>query len=75
MSLTIYERECLVRNTLADNLHIIRPEQIVLAKEYTYNQSNLRVDLQTVDKHDVFREWEFKLYADYKALVLSTDDI
>ncbi|MFG0217179.1 hypothetical protein ACFU8X_29410 [Brevibacillus porteri] len=63
-----FEKETLIRDAFARNLKKFKPDQLVLAKEANCSQSNLRVDLQTVDKNEVFREWEFKLYADYKAL-------
>lgn len=63
-----YERECLIRDTYAARMEHEKPDQIVIGREAKYSNSNLRVDLQTVDKNNLYREWEFKLYADYKAL-------
>lgn len=68
MDIKEFERECLIRDTYALNIGQEKPDQIVIGKEARYRSSNLRVDLQTVDKHNLYREWEFKLYADYKAL-------
>ncbi|MGD6893745.1 hypothetical protein [Bacillus infantis] len=62
------ERECLIRDTYALNIEQEKPDQIIIGREARYQTSNLRVDLQTVDKNNLYREWEFKLYADYKAL-------
>lgn len=50
------------------NLKMFRPNEICVSKELSLNSSSLRVDMQTVDIHNNFRDWEFKIYADYKAL-------
>ncbi|MBN9654700.1 hypothetical protein J0K78_10535 [Halobacillus sp. GSS1] len=63
-----FEKECLIRDEYGQQIDQLKPGQIVIGRETSYEESKIRVDLQTVDQNDVFREWEFKLYADYKAL-------
>jgi hypothetical protein len=60
--------ECRVRDYYAEQLRHQRPDERVLKTEVYYATSNLRADMRTIDKNNVIREWEFKLYADYRAL-------
>lgn len=63
-----FAKECKIRDCYIKNLHLLRPNEIYIAKEHPLHSSALRVDMQTVDINNTFRDWEFKIYADYKAL-------
>jgi hypothetical protein len=63
-----YEHECRIRNCFAKNLTDIRPNERLIATESVYEGTGTRVDMRTVDKFNVLREWEFKIQAGYTAL-------
>ena len=66
--LKIYEHECRVRDAYADGLSDHRLGEVLARTEQGYEGTLLRADMRTIDKSDLIREWEFKIFADYKAL-------
>ena len=63
-----YEHECRIRDCFAKNLFDLRPNERLIATESVYEGTGTRVDMRTVDKFNVLREWEFKIEAGYTAL-------
>lgn len=63
-----FAKECKIRDCYMKNLKSLRPNEICISKELPLNSASLRVDMQTVDTNNIFRDWEFKIYADYKSL-------
>lgn len=63
-----FANECKIRDCYMKNLKLLRPNEMCISKELSFNSSSLRVDMQTVDTNNIFRDWEFKIHADYKAL-------
>src|SRR5262245_3373399 len=61
-----YERH--VRDLYAERLTELRPGERLVRKELRYSTAARRIDMRTVDRWGVLREWEFKLDADYRAL-------
>lgn len=68
MTQTLVAHECHIRDSFADRLATLRPHERLLKTEVQYDQSRIRADMRTVDEHEVWREWEFKVHADYTAL-------
>lgn len=60
--------ECRVRDFYAEHIAKIRPKDRLVRREQRYDGSRLRADMRTVNEANILNEWEFKLYADYKAL-------
>lgn len=63
-----FEHECRIRNCFAKNLSDLRPNERLIATESVYEGTGTRVDMRTIDKFNVLREWEFKIEAGYSAL-------
>ncbi|MDM1328907.1 hypothetical protein [Acinetobacter indicus] len=63
-----YEHECAIRNYYAKNLEFFRENKKLIGKELRYSSTYLRSDMRTIDTSNYLREWEFKIFADYKAL-------
>lgn len=63
-----YEHECRIRDCFAKSLRDLRPNERLIATESVYEGTCTRVDMRTVDKFNVLREWEFKIDAGYSAL-------
>lgn len=63
-----YAHECRIRDLYAQELAKNRPNELVVGKERRYRTARRRVDLRTVDKSGLLREWEFKIRADYRTL-------
>lgn len=63
-----YEHECRIRDCFAKNLSDLRPNERLIATESVYEGTGTRVDMRTLDKFNVLREWEFKIEAGYTAL-------
>lgn len=60
--------EIQVRDYFARHLRRVRPTHRLVRREQGYSNCGLRADMRTVDEHDVIREWEFKIHADYRAI-------
>lgn len=63
--LGIAERQ--LRDKFAARLSDFRPNEKLLGCEITY-RCGLRSDMETIDKDNTVRIWEFKLNADYSAI-------
>ncbi|MBJ6146299.1 hypothetical protein [Hymenobacter sp. BT559] len=68
MEPTIYAHETRIRNAFASVLRDYRKNERVAQKEVKYIEAGARADMRTVDHHNIIREWEFKIEADYSAL-------
>lgn len=64
----LFAGECRVRDYYAKHLDVVRKGELLVRREQGYPTSATRADMRTVDPSNVLREWEFKLYADYRAL-------
>ena len=63
-----YDHECRIRDYFAKSLTEFRPNERLIATESVYQGTCTRVDMRTIDKFNVIREWEFKIHASYSAL-------
>ena len=63
-----FAHECRIRDFFARNLADHRPFECVLETEPGYATSLLRADMRTVHRRNTLREWEFKVFANHKAL-------
>ncbi len=63
-----FQHECRIRDFYTQHLSSERPNELRVSTEQGYSGSLLRADLRTVDKNNLLREWEFKIWADYRAL-------
>ncbi|MGD6894271.1 hypothetical protein [Bacillus infantis] len=65
---TNFAHECRIRDSFANQLCDFRENERLIGSEQWYQGSRVRVDMRTIDKYDVIREWEFKIFAGYEAL-------
>ncbi|WP_410819110.1 hypothetical protein [Micromonospora sp. 050-3] len=63
-----YAHECRIRDLYATRLDEFRPDERLLKTEHSYEDSKVRGDMRTIDRHDVIRIWEFKISAGYEGL-------
>jgi hypothetical protein len=63
-----YARECLIRDLYSKRLREFRPAEKLLKTEYTFTGSRVRADMRTIDRADLLRIWEFKIFASYEGL-------
>ena len=63
-----FANECQIRDYYAENFAEFRLNERIIEREHKCGQTAIRADLYSVDCQKIFREWEFKIYADYKAL-------
>ena len=63
-----FASECKIRDFYSEQMPKLRPAELVVMREATFQNWPLRADLRTVDQSNVLREWEFKLRADYSSL-------
>lgn len=63
-----FAHETRIRDAYSARLATYRQKELLVKREVTYKAASVRADLRTVDEHDLLREWEFKLVADYSAL-------
>jgi RecB family endonuclease NucS len=57
-----------IRDLYAARLSVLRPDERLVKTEFRYSTAARRVDMRTIDRFGVFREWEFKVSADHRAL-------
>jgi hypothetical protein len=63
-----HERECKVRDYYASELARHRPDELLVARENSYEGTAVRADMRTIDRSNITRLWEFKISASYEAL-------
>lgn len=63
-----FAHECQIRDYYAKNFAEFRLDEQIIEREHKCGATAIRADLYSVDCQDIFREWEFKIHADYKAL-------
>ena len=63
-----FAHECKIRDFYSEQLAVVRPNEIIVKREATFESWALRADLRTVDHNDVIREWEFKIRANHSSL-------
>lgn len=61
-------KELQIRDNFADRLTEFRPDEKLLGCEQYYSKFALRTDMETIDKDNTIRVWEFKVVADYSAI-------
>ena len=63
-----FAHECHIRDLYAARLEEFRPDERVVKTEQIFPGSRVRADIWTVDRHEVLRVWEFKIFASYDGL-------
>ncbi|MGX9456543.1 hypothetical protein ACWU37_05680 [Photobacterium damselae subsp. damselae] len=61
-------KELEIRDNFATRLNEFRPDEKLINCEQPYSEVALRTDMQTVDRGNTIRIWEFKVTADYSAI-------
>ncbi|WP_122046828.1 hypothetical protein [Vibrio atlanticus] len=61
-------KEIEIRDNFASRLIEFRPDEKLISCEQPYSEVALRTDMQTIDKDNTIRIWEFKVTADYSAI-------